>query len=78
VLARSELCVQGFSAAGVQFHPEVRLDQIRHWLAQDRRHRQLSDVDGGIDQSSTPSSDSNRKPPPRPPYLYKYKAFFGA
>jgi hypothetical protein len=49
VLARSELCVQGFSATGVQFHPEVTLDQIRHWLAQGRR-RQLSDVDGGIDQ----------------------------
>jgi GMP synthase-like glutamine amidotransferase len=53
VLARSDRCVQGFSAGrhlGVQFHPEVTLDQVGSWLAQDRRRRQLHQADGDAEQ----------------------------
>jgi GMP synthase (glutamine-hydrolysing) len=53
VLARSQLCVQGFSAGahlGVQFHPEVTLVQVEDWLAQDRRLRQLEEADEDAEQ----------------------------
>jgi GMP synthase-like glutamine amidotransferase len=39
-LARSPVCSQAFrlgdSAWGVQFHPEIRVDQVAHWLREDR------------------------------------------
>ena len=39
-LARSPVCSQAFrlgdSAWGVQFHPEIRVDQVTHWLREDR------------------------------------------
>lgn len=39
-LARSPVCAQAFrlgdSAWGVQFHPEIRVDQVAHWLSEDR------------------------------------------
>jgi GMP synthase-like glutamine amidotransferase len=39
-LARSPVCPQAFrlgdSAWGVQFHPEIRVDQVAHWLREDR------------------------------------------
>jgi GMP synthase-like glutamine amidotransferase len=53
VLARSDLCVQGFSAGahlGVQFHPEVTVDQVEDWLAQERRRRQLNEAGGDAEQ----------------------------
>jgi GMP synthase (glutamine-hydrolysing) len=53
VLARSDLCVQGFSAGahvGVQFHPEVTARQVEDWLAQDRRLRQLAEVNADAEQ----------------------------
>lgn len=37
-LARSSVCLQAFrlgSARGVQFHPEVRAEQVESWLAED-------------------------------------------
>jgi GMP synthase (glutamine-hydrolysing) len=37
-LARSRLCMQAFrlgNAWGVQFHPEVRAEQVEEWLAED-------------------------------------------
>ena len=37
-LARSEVCLQAYrlgSAWGVQFHPEVRAEQVESWLAED-------------------------------------------
>jgi GMP synthase (glutamine-hydrolysing) len=53
VLAYSDLCIQGFSAGahlGVQFHPEVTVDQVEDWLAQERRRLQLDAVDGDAEQ----------------------------
>lgn len=53
VLARSDLCVQGFSTGahlGVQFHPEVTTQQVEDWLAQARRLRQLEEADGDAEQ----------------------------
>jgi GMP synthase (glutamine-hydrolysing) len=53
VLARSELCVQGFSVGahlGVQFHPEVTVVQVEDWLTQDRRLRQLEALDEDAEQ----------------------------
>jgi GMP synthase-like glutamine amidotransferase len=39
-LARSPVCAQAFrlgdSAWGVQFHPEIRVDQVARWLSEDR------------------------------------------
>ncbi|MFL5938587.1 MAG: type 1 glutamine amidotransferase [Gaiellaceae bacterium] len=39
-LARSPVCSQAFrfgdAAWGVQFHPEIRVDQVAHWLHEDR------------------------------------------
>jgi GMP synthase-like glutamine amidotransferase len=39
-LARSPVCAQAFrlgdSAWGVQFHPEIRVEQVAHWLSEDR------------------------------------------
>ena len=39
-LVRSPICSQAFrlgdSAWGVQFHPEIRVDQVAHWLREDR------------------------------------------
>ena len=39
-LARSPVCSQAFrlgdSAWAVQFHPEIRVDQVAHWLGEDR------------------------------------------
>jgi GMP synthase-like glutamine amidotransferase len=39
-LARSPVCSQAFrlgdSAWGVQFHPEIRVSQVAHWLREDR------------------------------------------
>jgi len=39
-LARSPVCSQAFrlgdSAWAVQFHPEIRVDQVAHWLREDR------------------------------------------
>ena len=39
-LVRSPVCSQAFrlgdSAWGVQFHPEIRVDQVAHWLREDR------------------------------------------
>jgi len=53
VLARSDLCVQAFSAGahlGVQFHPEVTIVQVEDWLAQERRLHQLDEADGDAEQ----------------------------
>lgn len=53
VLARSDLCVQGFSAGahlGVQFHPEATIAQVEDWLAQERRLRPLDEADGDAEQ----------------------------
>jgi len=39
-LVRSEVCSQAFrlgdAAWGIQFHPEIRVDQVARWLSDDR------------------------------------------
>ena len=51
-LARSPVCVQAWrlgSAWGVQFHPEVRLEQIESWAAEEPDA--IADVDALLDES---------------------------
>ncbi|WP_406632389.1 type 1 glutamine amidotransferase [Amycolatopsis sp. WGS_07] len=45
----ADRCVQAFVHGphlGVQFHPEITADQIRAWMANDRRRRQLREAGG--------------------------------
>jgi GMP synthase (glutamine-hydrolysing) len=59
-LARSRVCTQAYrlgSAWGVQFHPEVRLEQIESWAAEEPDA--VGDMSGFLDESRRRIDDWN-------------------